>query len=151
MPREVEYTLQEEEEEAKAKTTMKKDGRIVEVNQGGGTITKSQTEGMSHRTDILLAPVGLQDLQLTIRGSTPLDQGTKNPEVEEKNPETEGTGEIETDIILDKRSSIQMRVPGEIPEEAAQGGTMGQKGQSPMAIGRLPEVTARRFHAWGNL
>ena len=131
---------------------MKKAGKTIEVSQGEDTTTRSQTGVMNLERDIPLVLVELQALLLITGGSTPPDQGTKNPEEEERSPETEGTGEIETDIIPgNRRSSSQMRALVEISEEGVQGEFMGQKGQSPMAIGRLPEVTARRFHAWGNL
>ena len=149
MPREEGYTPQEEE--AEAIVTMKKGGKIPGANQEGDTTTQSQNGDMRPKKDKLQALAGLQAHPVTIRGSTYQNQDIEILEAGEKNPETEEIEEKEIDIIQDRKKSTQMKALAEMSEEEVPGGIMVQRGQSPMAIGRLPEVTARRFHAWGNL
>ena len=49
-----------------------------------------------------------------------------------------------------QKNTIQMRAQEEITEEVKEEETMVLRGPEPMAIG-THEVSAKRFHAWGNL
>ena len=82
----------------------------------------------------------------------------ENPETLENQEEIEknlGTGEIHKEaeeeiMTLDKKDSTQMTVLEEKVEEEKTEETMAQREQNPMAIG-THEISAKRFHAWGNL
>ena len=88
--------------------------------------------------------VGPRDQQAT-RGETErLSQGTR---LEERTPEIGGVEEIATG-----RTTTGKRNPGLMRARAEKVvGTMEQKEQDNMAIGGVPEDTARGFQTWGNL
>ena len=69
----------------------------------------------------------------------------KTQEIEEMHKEVE-----EEIMTLDRRDSIQMIVQEEKIEEEITEGTMALREPNPMAIG-IHEISAKRFHAWGNL
>ena len=58
--------------------------------------------------------------------------------------------EGETDMTQGQRNITQTKVLEEITEEEKEEEIMDLREQEPMAIG-THEVSAKRFHAWGNL